>query len=75
MAEGLAGGEGFAVDASLIVADVHRQCGVAMVEDLPQAGRSVDEYLAVLNSDGVGRQQIRVPPDIAAKRFQLSSRA
>src|ERR1700677_4322953 len=29
MAEGLVGGEGFAVDASMIVADAHRQRGVA----------------------------------------------
>ena len=28
MAEGLVGGEGFAVDASMIVADAHRQRGV-----------------------------------------------
>ncbi|SDG32708.1 transposase [Thalassobaculum litoreum] len=54
MAEGLVGGEGFAVDASLIVADAHRQRGVARTEDLPQAGRAVEEYLAVLDDAAFG---------------------
>ena len=41
MAEGLVGGEGFAVDASLIRADVHRQRSVPGEEGLPPeaAGR------------------------------------
>src|ERR1700758_218085 len=34
MAEGLVGGEGFAVDASMIVADAHRQRGIETAEDL-----------------------------------------
>jgi transposase len=54
MAEGLVGGEGFAVDASLIVADAHRQCGVTRAEDLPPAGRAVEEYLAVLDDAAFG---------------------
>jgi hypothetical protein len=33
-AEGLVGGEGFAVDASLITADAHRQRGVARADEL-----------------------------------------
>src|ERR1700749_5338408 len=40
MAEGLVGGEGFAVDASIIVADAHRQRGIETAEDLdPKAKR------------------------------------
>src|SRR5579871_1124751 len=34
MTEGIVGGEAFAVDASIIVADAHRRRGVAKVEDL-----------------------------------------
>ena len=34
MAEGLVGGEGFAVDASMIVADAHRQRGVENPDQL-----------------------------------------
>src|SRR3982751_4167510 len=46
MAEGLVGGEGFAVDGSLIVADAHRQRGVPKAADLePIANRAVEEYL------------------------------
>jgi hypothetical protein len=48
MREGLAGGEAFAVDASMIAADAHRRRGVAKVEDLnPTSNRAVAEYLAV----------------------------
>ena len=60
MAEGLVGGEGFAVDASLIVADVQRQRGVAKPEELPQTGRAVAEYLAVLDDAAFGATT--VPP-------------
>ena len=34
MKEGIVGGEAFAVDASIIVADAHRRRGVAKIEDL-----------------------------------------
>ena len=55
MTEGLVGGEAFAVDASLIVADAHRRRGVAKVEDLePTSNRAVDEYLAVLDDAAFG---------------------
>ena len=49
--EGLVGAEGFAVDASLIRADVHRQRSVPGEEGLPPeaAGRAVAEYLQVLD--------------------------
>src|SRR5579864_3076994 len=46
MKERLVGGEAFAVDASMIVADAHRRRGVAKVEDLdPTSSRAVAEYL------------------------------
>src|SRR5271155_158568 len=50
MAEGLVGGEAFAVDASIIVADAQRRRGVAKVDDLdPTSNRAVAEYLSVLD--------------------------
>lgn len=61
MVEGLVGGEGFAVDASLVVADAHRQRGVANLEELSQAGRAVEEYLAVLDDAAFGAATT-VPP-------------
>jgi transposase len=55
MAEGLVGGEAFAVDASVIVADAHRRRGVAKVEDLdPTSSRAVAEYLSVLDDAAFG---------------------
>ena len=56
MAEGLVGGEGFAVDASLIRADVHRQRSVPGGEGLPPeaVGRAVREYLEVLDDAAFG---------------------
>ncbi|MNI24107.1 hypothetical protein D3C73_777160 [compost metagenome] len=51
IAEGLVGGEGFAVDASLIKADANRQRCVPGDQGLPPeaASRAIDEYLAVLD--------------------------
>jgi len=56
MREGLVGAEGFAVDASLIRADVHRQRSVPGEEGLPPeaAGRAVAEYLDVLDDAAFG---------------------
>ncbi|QAY78171.1 transposase [Sphingosinicella sp. BN140058] len=56
MAEGLVGGEGFAVDASLIKADANRQRGVSGSEGLPADATShaVQEYLAVLDDAAFG---------------------
>jgi transposase len=55
MAEGLVGGEGFAVDASQITADAHRQRGVKTCEELqPASNRAVSEYLAVLDDAAFG---------------------
>jgi len=55
MVEGLVGGEGFAVDASLIVADAHRQRGVDKPDQLdPTANRAVAECLATLDEAAFG---------------------
>ena len=56
IAEGLVGGEGFAIDASLIRADVNRQHAVDHPEQLPDAATShaVREYLAVLDDAAFG---------------------
>jgi transposase len=56
MTEGLVGGEGFAVDASLIAADANRQRCVPGAEGLPPeaASRAIDEYLAVLDDAAFG---------------------
>lgn len=56
MAEGLVGGEGFAVDASLIKADANRQRSVPGGEGLPAeaVGHAVREYLAVLDDAAFG---------------------
>jgi IS5 family transposase len=54
--EGLVGGEGFAVDASLIKADANRQNGIEGEKGLPSeaAGRAIEEYLAVLDDAAFG---------------------
>jgi transposase len=56
MAEGLVGGEGFAVDASLIKADANRQKGMEGSKGLPpeMASRAIAEYLAVLDDAAFG---------------------
>ena len=56
MAEGLVGGDGFAVDASLIKADASRQKGVEGAQGLPpdRSSRAIDEYLAVLDDAAFG---------------------
>jgi transposase len=54
--EGLVGGEGFAVDASLIKADANRQKGIEADRGLaPDAsGRAVQDYLTVLDAAAFG---------------------
>jgi hypothetical protein len=54
--KGLVGGEGFAVDASLIKADASRQKGIdGSVGLSPEASsRAIDEYLAVLDDAAFG---------------------
>jgi len=55
--EGLVGGEGFAVDASLIAADANKQRSVPGDQwqpDAHEAGRAVREYLATLDDAAFG---------------------
>ncbi len=54
--EGLVGGEGFAVDASLIKAEANRQKGIEGEKGLPPetTGGAVAEYLAVLDDAAFG---------------------
>src|SRR5262252_6205227 len=54
--EGLVGGEGFAVDASLIKADANRQKGIEGEKGLPPeaTSRAVQEYLAGLDDAAFG---------------------
>src|ERR1700730_14061844 len=65
--QGLVGGEGFAVDASLIRADANRQNGVEGEKGLPPeaASRAIDEYLAVLDDAAFGAATEIVPKFIS----------
>jgi transposase len=63
---GLVGGEGFAVDASLIVADANKQRSIPGKEwdkkrDAETASRAVKEYLATLDDDVFGAASDVVP--------------
>jgi transposase len=64
--ERLVGGEAFAVDASMIVADAHRRRGVAKVEDLdPTSSRAIAEYLSVLDDAAFGGASSSEPKAIS----------
>jgi transposase len=65
--EGLVGGEGFAVDASLIHADTGDRNRVEGTSGLPPAavGRAVEEYLAVLDDAAFGAASEVTPKFIA----------
>ena len=66
MKEGIVGGEAFAVDASLIVADAYRRRGVAKVEELdPTSSRAVAEYLSVLDDAAFGGATAVEPKSIS----------
>jgi transposase len=68
MAEGLVGGEGFAVDASIIRADASRhRTAVDGPAGLPPeaASRAVQEYLAVLDDEAFGAATEVVPKYIS----------
>ena len=56
MLEGLVGGEGFAVDASLIKAEANRERSVPGDPGLPPeaSSRAIDEYLSVLDDAAFG---------------------
>lgn len=66
LAAGLVGGEGFAVDASLIAADANKQRSVpgsdwSKTRDPAVASRAVKEYLATLNDAAFGAATDVVP--------------
>jgi transposase len=66
LAAGLVGGEGFAVDASLIAADANKQRSVpgsdwSKTRDPAAASRAVKEYLATLNDAAFGAATDVVP--------------
>jgi transposase len=65
--EGLVGGEGFAVDASLIQADASDRNRVEGTAGLPSeaAGRAVEEYLAALDDAAFGAASEVTPTFIA----------
>jgi transposase len=65
--EGLVGGEGFAVDASLIQADASDRTRVEGAAGLPPAaaGRAVEEYLAALDDAAFGAATEVTPKYIA----------
>src|SRR5437764_8643376 len=67
IAEGLVGGEGFAVDASLIQADASDRTRVEGTAGLPPdaVGRAVEEYLAVLDDAAFGAASEVTPKFIA----------
>ena len=74
IAEGLVGGERFAVDASLIKADVSREERVEGAKGLPPelSSRAVEEYLAVLDDAAFGAAtevtpKVLSPADPAAR--------
>src|SRR6201993_3481223 len=76
--EGLVGGEGFAVDASLIRADVSERTRVYGAAGLPPdaVSRAVDEYLAVLDDAAFGaatkvRPKFIAPADPAARWISM----
>jgi transposase len=66
IAAGLVGGEGFAVDASLIAADANKQRSIAGQDwhkdrDLKSASRAVKDYLATLDDTAWGAASDVVP--------------
>lgn len=66
--EGLVGGEGFAVDASLIAADANKQRSVRGDDwraDAIDAGRAVREYLATLDDAAFGAASEVIPKFIS----------
>src|SRR6201982_534648 len=65
--EGLVGGEGFAVDASLIAADASDRTRIEGTAGLPPdaAGRAVEESLAALDDAGFGAASEVTPKFIA----------
>ena len=77
--EGLVGGEGFAVDASLIRADANKQRSAERSEPvdwraLAETRRSVQEYLDTLDDAAWGAAS-QVKPNGARDEFHLAAAA
>jgi hypothetical protein len=74
--EGMVGGEGFAVDASLIAADVGDRSRVEGAAGLPPeaTSRAVEEYLAALDDAAFGAATEVTPKFIAPARRSLPIR-
>ena len=79
MSEGLVGGEGFAIDASVIKADANRARGVPGIEWNKGEGpsRAVREYLAALEESNPVSEDPSEPPDspTAPKNISLTDPA
>ena len=80
MSEGLVGGEGFAVDASLIAADANKQRSVPGGRWNPEdaqveAGHAVREYLAKLDDAAFGAASEVTPKFISPSDWPRSGRA
>ena len=68
--EGLVGGEGFAVDASLIRADANRQRHSSVTELMADTGtrpRAVQDYIAALDLDTLPSRKVISPTDPASQ--------
>src|SRR5262249_11198559 len=78
---GLVGGEGFAVDASLVEADANRQRSIPGVEwsmqlDSTAASRAVKEYLATLNDAAFGAAtEVQPKAHVLTSNEQLTASA
>jgi transposase len=79
MSEGLVGGEGFAIDASVIKADANRARGVpgseASVLQDTTASRAVREYLDALDENNPVRDEDDVDPPETRKNVSLTDPA
>jgi transposase len=79
MSEGLVGGEGFAIDASVIKADANRARGVpgseASVLQDTTASRAVREYLDALDENNPEREEDDVEPPETRKNVSLTDPA
>ena len=82
MSEGLVGGEGFAIDASVIKADANRTRGIAGTEVIDwsrgdEPSRAVCEYLATLdaNDTSVHAQESSQEPVTRPKNISLTDPA
>jgi hypothetical protein len=75
IAAGLVGGEGFAIDASLIAADANKQRSIAGQDwrrdrDPARSSRAVKEYLATLDDAAWGAASDVVPKFVSRKSHE-----